>query len=184
MGKPIALESYFEIVNRCAENEENFTIPNSDISHAAYLIQTLFDRAQEEVCVFTGELFDGVFGTQGVKNKAIKFLRENKNHELKIAYQYNVSKDDLMQRDFLKSILAEKEIQGRIRIWDARKVFQSDGFHFTVIDRKAFRFETEHDTRHAIANFGDKESAKRLAETFDMIASKSNKVFDTVVNQH
>ncbi len=182
MSKPIELESYAEIVRRCAENEENIVIPNSDIGHAAYLIETLFDRAKSEVCVFTGELYFGVFGVQGVKEKAIKFLQQNESCQLKIAYQSDVPKDSILNGDFLRSVLADKARKGRVTVWAAKTVFPSDGFHFTVTDQKAFRFETDHKTRHAIANFGDINTAKRLADVFNVISSKSNKVFDTVVD--
>jgi hypothetical protein len=175
-----ALLSYAEIVNKCADNEENMEIPNTDVSHAAYLIETLFARAKEEVCVFSGELYDGVFGTQAVQKQAIEFLKKS-NSKLKIAYQYDRTKEAILEGAFLKKVLSDKgALKGRVEIWNARKVFQNDGFHFTVTDRKYFRFETEHDSRHAIANFGDKENAQRLARVFDTISAKSQKVFDTI----
>ncbi len=180
MGKPIVLESYFEIIDRCAEHEENFEISNTDVVHASYLIKTLFKHAKSEVCIFSGQLFEGVFGNEDLQSKAREFLSVDDTRKLKVAYQEKVTKDDIVKGKFLSSILSDEARKGSVEVWDASKVFPNDGYHFTVMDKKAFRFETNHVTRNAKANFGDKKTAEGLADVFNLITTKSSKVFSTI----
>lgn len=180
MGKPIELESYYEIIDWCAEYGENFEISNTDMAHASYLIKTLFKYAKSEVCIFSGQMFEGVFGNEDLQNEARKFLMMNGDCKLKIAYQEVVPKENILEGKFLRNILSDKERKGSVEVWDASGIFPTDGYHFTVMDKKAFRFETNHKTRNAKANFGDSKTAENLAEVFNVISSKSPKVFSTI----
>ena len=68
---------YMRIIDRCAENGENFVINNGNAMHAAYLLTKFFVRAKDQVRIFTGELFAEVFDDHDLIVAAVKFLSGN-----------------------------------------------------------------------------------------------------------
>jgi hypothetical protein len=175
------IEDYFKIIDKAAENSEDFEISNRDAQHASYLIKTLFHHAAHEVCVFTGSLYDGVFGNEAIKKEAINFLRKDSTVKLKVAFQENVSNEEVLSGSFMKYVLGDPERKGSIEVYNASKAYPGITNHFSVSDGKAFRYEIDHVTRRAVANFGDKKNAQILASVFDKIISKSEKVFATKI---
>jgi len=173
------IEEYYKIIDKAAENREDFPIPNRDARHASYLLKTLFHYAENEVRILTGGLFQGVFGDENLKEEAIKFLRKSPNVKLLVAFQGSASKEEVLSSSFLQSILADPERKGTIEIYDAKKDFPSGINHFSVADAKAFRYELDHETRRAVGNFGDSNNATVLSALFDKIISKAEKVFAT-----
>lgn len=164
--------NYFAIIDRCAKNSENFPIPNSNTEHAAYVMKTLFHHANSEVCIFTGGLFEGVYGDNDVLTEAINFLKKD-GVTLTIAYQEGIKNDN----SFRKSIMSNsdiKDVAKKVKIYDASKTINSVKNHFCVADRKAFRYELVHDKHEAIANFGDKENAQILCDVFGKIIIESS----------
>lgn len=175
-GESLQVEDYFKIIDKAAENSEDFEISNRDAQHAAYLIKTLFHHATHEVCVFTGSLFDGVFGNEAIKEEAMMFLRKNPTVKLKVAFQEAITNEEVLSGSFMKYIMADPNRKGSIEIYNASKAYPSVTNHFSVSDGKAFRYEIDHETRQAVANFGDKKNAQTLASLFEKIISKSEKV--------
>ncbi|MDD1778375.1 MAG: hypothetical protein LUQ65_09430 [Candidatus Helarchaeota archaeon] len=170
-------ESYKEIIQRCAKNDENFVISNGHASHATFLFKTFFEKAQSEICVLSGQLYEEVFDNNELINQAISFLEGNKERTLKIAFRDNVPPTEILNRGFVKALISKPEIKDQIKIWNASASCQDIiSNHFAVIDAKAFRFEIDHENRKAIANFGDKKSAETLDILFDLVVSQSEKV--------
>lgn len=48
--------------------------------------------------------------------------------------------------------------------------------HFTVVDRHAYRFELDHETMEARLSFNHEELARKLADYFDIIYTKSSDI--------
>lgn len=169
------MESYFDIVKKCADNKENFPIPNRDAKHAAYIIKLLFKNAESNVNIFTGTLFSGVYGNEDLIKEAVKFLTKP-NTQLKIAFQNIVERDAINNNDFIKQLKENfTAIVEKIKLYDASKISQKIPFnHFCVIDNnKAFRFEYDHKSRKAVANFGDPKTAEKLSQAFTEILKHS-----------
>ena len=169
-------ESYYDIIDRCAKDKEDFPIQNSDLKHASYLLKTLFRHAESDVCIFTGKLFPGVFDDKDLRNEAIEFLRKGSDKKLKIVYQEAVRKEEITSGLFLSALMADEGRKGTVEVWDVKADILFDIHHFAVMDRSAFRFELDQETRKAIANFGDKKGAENLADIFEKIVLKSEKV--------
>lgn len=169
-------KEYYETIDRCAKEEIDLTIYNSDPKHASYLLKTLFSRAKSEVCIYTGGLSETVFADQPLINKAVEFLKDNVSHKIQIAFQEKDSKDKIFGNVFVKAIISEGPLKDRLELWQASEYFSDVTNHFTVMDRKAFRYETDHEKKTAVANFGDKESAKSLFDMFEIIISKSTRL--------
>lgn len=174
MGKE---DEYYKIIDRCAENEENFAIQNSATEHAAYLIKTLFKHAKEVVLIFTGNLHEDVYGRDELKEEAIAFLKKGPDKKLVIAYQKGTS-ETILQGSFLKAVtsVVDNEKTGKLEIWDACR---TDGMlenHFAIMDNKAFRYELDGEKRNAIANFNDEKYANILKSVFERIVKVSKEV--------
>jgi hypothetical protein len=165
---------YFKLIDKYAETHENFTIPNSEPKHAAYLLKTLFKNAQSTIRIFTGRLFEGVYGDENLIEEARNFLRKDSNNSIIIVYQEPLAKDDILESAFIKSILNDNQRQGEIKLWQSPEKFSTLNNHFTVMDNTAFRFETDHGATKAIANFGDPLNAERLIDIFDKITVNSS----------
>lgn len=172
----VQLDAYYKIIDMAAEKSENLEISNRDAQHASYLIKTLFHYAEKEVCIFTGSLFEGVFGNHAIKEEAVKFLSKSPHVKLKVAFQEDISKEKAAATSFLQYILTAPDKKGMIEIYNASKAFPCITNHFLIADGKAFRYEIDHETRRAMANFGDTENAQVLSEIFNKIISESEKI--------
>ncbi|MBI5663783.1 MAG: hypothetical protein HZC49_01650 [Nitrospirae bacterium] len=170
-------ESYQDIVKKCADANEDFSIPNRDKTHAAFIIENLFKKADSEMYIYTGGLYDGVYGHKSLEEEAIKFLKEKSNAKLKIAFQTPPTKEEILKNDFIKALVSDESIKDKITLYDASQLKLSKVNHFCVIDGKAYRYELDHETRRAIANFGDRITADKLSSIFKIIIEES-----TVIN--
>jgi hypothetical protein len=166
---------YFKLIDKCAETQETFTIPNSEPKHAIYLLKTLFKNANFAIRIFTGRLFEGVYGNEDLKEEARNFLRKDANNSVRIAYQEPL---DITNCAFIQTILNDEHRKGSLKVWNANEKFNDLNNHFAVMDERAFRFETDHTNTKAIANFGDPENAKRLVDFFDKISENSSIVIE------
>ena len=169
-------DEYKKTIQSCADTVKNFEIENSNTAHASYLIATLFGKAELEMRIFTGSLFDNVYGNAALKEAAIKFLSKSKAI-LKIAYQDAVSFDVIKEGNFLKDILTNLKVKGQVTIYNASTFCKNLENHFIVKDNTAFRYELDKTKRTARANFGDLDTAKNLVEIFDLITNSSEKVY-------
>lgn len=168
---------YIALIDKCAETSENFPIPNSEPRHAAYLIKTLFKKARSAVRIFTGELFEIVYGDKDLREEAREFLRRDENNSIEIAYQKSL---DIDNSSLIQTILNDKQKKGSLKIFNANiEKYQGFNNHFVVMDNTAFRFETDHANTKAMANFGDPANARKLVNIFDLIAKNSSPILQT-----
>lgn len=167
---------YMKAVLECATNKTDLPIPNGSARNAAFLFQTFFNFGEKEICIYTGKLFEGIFGENTELIDAAKsFLRKHPKAELKIAYQEKISKEEIFGRKLVKSILDEQDMHGQLRIWDASS--QPKKNHFAVMDQSAYRYELDHGLRTAIANFGNTENAQELHKDFEEITRRAELVY-------
>lgn len=165
-------EGYYNIIDKCAEKKEDFTIRNNTGEHAVYVLKTLFRCAQKEVCIFTNSIKREIFDDQYLIEEAVNFLKKPEAR-LRIAYNdINLRKEDVLSGEFARSILNEPK--GKVEIWDARKICFPDGNHFFLNDMFGFRYEIK--PRNAVANFGDKINGDKLFVIFAKIVARSDKI--------
>ena len=166
-------DNYCDIIDKCAEKKEDFTIRNNTDEHAAYVLKTLLRYAQKEVCIFIDRIKKEIFNDKDLIDEAINFLKKPEAR-LKIAYNdVNLRKEGVLNGEFARDILNPKP-NGGVEIWDARRFCFPDGNHFFLNDRFGFRYEIE--PRNAVANFGDKINGEKLFTIFDGIIAKSDKI--------
>jgi hypothetical protein len=173
-GGAMTLEEFMELVDECAKDRRDFTIPNSSPEHARILIAKLFDTAKREVCLVTGRLVESTKGKQvyawaNLIAAAKTFLRRP-NSVLRIISIDPIQKGN--QNRFLKALLSDPLRVGDIVIYRGDKLVKKlTKQHFMVTDMNAYRFETSNTKVNAIANFGDKKTAKWLRQRFEVIST-------------
>lgn len=173
---------YRKLIDKCAEKREDFTIPNRAPEHASYLIKTLFKIPDGKIMrIFTGRLHEDVFADPELKEEAANFLKSKNDNKIEIAYQdTTVAGQDILDGNFLQYLLGAEDTKNKIEVWDASKIPAPVNNHFAVIDEEAFRFEIDENTRKAIGNFGDKDSAAKLAIIFEKIIGQSKKIYPKI----
>lgn len=169
------LTKYRETVEICAQLRLDSNLPNGDANNAAILFSTFFKFAEREVCIFTGQLFGGVFDVRpDVGKRAIDFLRKDSNNVLRIAVSDKVDLSMFRKKPFIAGILKEDDIKGRLFVYDVSGKTSSN--HFSVMDEVAFRYETSHVQKHAIANFGNSNKAEQYYRDFESIIRDTQKM--------
>lgn len=176
------MDEYRKIVTRLAASKENIEIPNTDAAHAAFLISTFFLNAEKEICLFTNELHESVYGNSDnddIRSNIVAFLKRP-GTLLRIAYQKSIEWEALRQQsELLKFLLAlpKNVINDKLKVYNASKLQLGDARHFALMDSEAYRYELDHEKRTAVANFGDVKNAKKLSSIFETIVQKSEAVF-------
>ncbi len=167
------LKQYEQLVRYCADNKIELPISNGDMEHAAIIFKVFFLVAKEEVVIYTGELYEGIFDAKEyLINSAVEFLDRRDNAKIKIAYEHSVPKDTILNRKFIKTITANAKLRKQIEIWDVSKCEKKA--HFSVMDSSAYRCETNNQTRTAIADFGKETTAKAFYNDFIRITRDPN----------
>jgi hypothetical protein len=168
---------YKKIIDECAKNRENFIIYNGSPLHAAYLLSKFFEYGAEKVKIFSGRLYEGVYGANELIEKAIDFLKKD-GTTLEIIFQNSNFKKEIPQHRLLRRIYEEfgDKMPNKLKIWDASSIHIEKLHHFALMDEQAFRLETDHQKRKAIANFGDKKTAEVLGKVFEVLKKKAQLV--------
>lgn len=167
-------ESYYNTIDRCAINKTDLEISNSAPGHAAYLLKKMFNHANNEVCIYTENLNEDVFGDQDLINAALAFLGKGEDKAIRIAYEKKIDQTYL-ENPFINALSAN-DIIGTLELWATNDRYKDTVNHFAVMDRQAFRYEIDHKQKKALANFGDQESANDLRDMFSKILETAKPV--------
>jgi hypothetical protein len=169
------LKKYRATVDICAKYKLDANIPNGYAAHAGVLFSTFFKYADRQVCIYTGQLFEGVFDAIGdVVQRAVEFLRRNKENYLQIAIAEKVDYCRFVKKPFIVDIVSKEDLVQRLSIYDASTVPSTD--HFAVMDQSAYRYETSHSQQQAIANFGNPARAEQIYNDFKSIIRNSKEI--------
>lgn len=170
------LSKYRATVELCASLKLDAALPNGYAEHAAILFSAFFRHAEREVRIYSGQLYGGVFDSEeDVSKEAIKFLRKDKDCRLQIAISEDINPSEFMKKPFIAKILSEPDIKNKLSI---SNVFgKSSGNHFAVMDQTAYRYETSHQKKQAVANFGDPAQAEELYNKFESIVKQAPLMF-------
>lgn len=136
---------------------------NSGAEHARVVISTMLDAATSSVSIYGEEAALGVFDAELLRAVAqkpgvsIRFLMERAD-----AYEQPTS-----ALHFLKDLANSGAVQ-------ARHAASADPVgHFTVVDKKHLRLESDHESRKAIVAFGEDTLGSRADEVFQVMWDNS-----------
>jgi len=158
----MSLIEYRARVQRAAAMMNGEPIYNETTDHAQIVIEALFDTANEDICVINESVNNLVMGHEDTMGAVERFL-QRPGARLRILVE--AEPDDWEERHFVRRFAERENVEIRV-VPDAVKGFYE--FHFTVADRKSYRFEPDKRKHAAIAAFGDK-SAEHLASIFERL---------------
>ena len=124
----------------------------------------LFQTAQQEICVFTGNN-DMEYADEFIK--AARRFTATPGTMLRIACQCG---KDINRCTIIQTILSSPERQGDVMVYDASH-FRGEPY-FLLADKAAYRIEIPA-LAETIVDFGDKEETMRLFDQFQHIIDRS-----------
>jgi hypothetical protein len=156
------LDDYRRYVTEVAKAADGKVILNRTPSHAAVIIEQIFNGATQEVVILTDDLCRPIYGVRGVIQSVIRFLRDHPGAVLRI-----LSENPL---DLEHPLLNKLEQEGLLNRVERRvlteRMKQTNKFHFAVADSRCFLFEPEKDVTQAIVQFGEDKIGQRLRSVF------------------
>ena len=163
------MNEYKNAVTNIAAKGENNLLHNAGNDHALIIFENIFKNAQKEILISARDLTNSeVSNKEEYINSLLSFLDHNADSKLYILvsdFQESYKNFDLYKK--LANSIAYKE--NRIKIKNSNGFqFTSGGItiHFCVADNRMYRLETDVQKRTAICNFGDEETANKLANAF------------------
>lgn len=164
--------TYKEYVSFLAQNKIDKNFINSDQEHALEVFVNLFKNAQSIARIFAGCLTSKVSNDSNYIVAISDFIE--RGGEVKILL--NKFDDSTAKKSNLIKRLSFYKSQGKpilIKKTEAKPYYASDPekkeIHFTVIDNKSYRIETDVVERTADCNFNNEPLAKSIATFFDTV---------------
>jgi hypothetical protein len=143
---------------------------NRGITHAAIIIEAIFEAALDLVEIFTANLDASIYSTPGVIASATTFLSRNATAHIDIISEAVVDPE-------LYPLFRSARNAGlvdRIRLHQLpQEVAVECGFHFVVADGRHFRFESSRENREAIVQFNNQKFGATLRATFTKLVAQS-----------
>jgi hypothetical protein len=123
------------------------------------ILERLFSRSSELVCILTGDLTPQVYGQEFVLDAIAAFLGRGR---LEILTERPLEKDHpLLARAHLAGL------QGQIQVTLVpQDVTSRYGYHFAVGDGQHYRFEPDRANFEAIVQFGNASPGEALVDAF------------------
>lgn len=118
-------------------------------------------RVGKEIRIFSKELRRDVYEADFVRFATSRFF--SRGGVLYVLVQEPVGTG----HPLLATAFASKSGQTIVRMATGSYAAGGDAAHFAVVDSRGYRFEFDHDTFEAIANFNDPEKASELKAAFD-----------------
>ena len=189
---------YFEHVDKLYDSGGNVAFSNSKGIYAVGLITRLLNRAQHEVRLFSGWLTRQdpssevpLYGDRCVVAAAQGFLQKDRSKFI-VVLEHELDVDSGMKRaghPLIKALVSardEGKLSGTFELRKAangaiRFLRERDSLkHMMVVDRQAYRIETDGKHLRAHVNFGDEQSCAVLSQLFDEYILAGSELLETV----
>lgn len=164
-------DPYDDYVSDLADSKSDELISNGQIEHAQSIIRNLLSHAENEVRIFTSCLHPKIYCDPRVVEAASAFL-ERDDVKIKVLIQDANNLDSSTPFFKLCSEHDDKCIVMEVVTDSDRSIKQ----HMVVMDQIGFRFCADMDKNEAIASFNAPGAAKNLAEQFDILFGRANKL--------
>lgn len=149
---------YREGVNKLLELKINQEISNGFPEHAAILFEQFFKHSQKHVRIFCKNLSASVFDMPHVIETAANALRRGVQIEVLI-------QDEQPEAQGFRYLAESHPGLALFKCKDDS--FKHVGYNFTVMDDRAYRFESDRKSIKAIANMFDQKIAFALIRSFE-----------------
>lgn len=164
--KGLNMDDYKKAIKFYAQNNENFEFGNKNAEHASIVVSQLFQFAKEEILIYSGTLNSDVTSDSNLIKSVNKYLESGKklrvildelpnegNHSPVFTQVINSIKNPL--RDVKYIVDEENKFAESLK----DKFADKEAHHFIVVDKSAYRIETDKHKYEAFGNFNDKNIA-------------------------
>lgn len=180
---------YVEYVNDTMRERYKLPFHNHGTFHAVHLIYRFFIGAAKEVRIFSGELKCYADSDDGYRGMKI-YAEENILHavgaflffegtSLKIVVE---RLDDVLNHPlvlYLQKLKARGKLAGRCDIVQLDVDEYDRDQHMIILDRSAYRMETDSEKVKALVSANDPPIAKRLIKVFDKLWANSKPLWSS-----
>jgi hypothetical protein len=146
-------------VQQRATTDSDQPFSNKGLEHAAVVMRELFLKAQRSIYLFANNFDSSFYGRPEMLDAIESFLRQN-DSVLKIGLENISVTDNLTLHSLCKNYPRKIEIAYFSNTTDIGEN------HFCIVDDKAYRLETDHDTKKAIVCFNDPSFAAKYSQEF------------------
>ena len=161
---------YAEEIFKLAEEKKNEIFYNSSAEHAIIVHQALMKTAEKYVCIFCSSMCSEISNNAEYLAYVRSFLDGSKDRQIRILLTDYT--DDFWQMPIAKQF-TNYSLQVQVKKYDGIVYYKDAPAHFTVVDDRAFRLETDIEKHMAFGNFNSEGQASALKEVFDkMFVSK------------
>lgn len=173
------MNDFKNMVSRLATMGENRVFLNSSEEHAIVVLSEMFKVAQENIRIFAGCLYEHVGNSPEYIQALSDFIE--RNGTVKILLN-KFTADEAKKSNLFKRLAYYQAIghSVEVRITEAKPYLAKDEdkkeVHFTIVDEKAYRIETDIEQRAAACNFDGKALAKSFATFFDELFQSATEV--------
>ena len=187
---------YFANVDEALETARNVVLSNGRPQHAVYLIEKFFRNAQHVVRLFSGRLSRTYGGVSVYTNPrvvdAAADLVGRANCKLSVIVEEEIDVEpgqpvaDHPLARMASALKTRGEMRGRFEVRQASRTAidflrrKDYCHHWMVMDRRAYRLETDTEQVKAHVNFGDSTTAGALVTIFDQLLYPSSKDLITI----
>jgi len=160
-------EAYEKIIKENCDNEIDFPIPNSTMTHAFIGIQYLIKKAKNNIRIVSECFFEDFW--RDLHPFIAEFLN-NRTGKLEVIVIKECNKEGV-----LKNLIAQFPQQ--VTIFDFKnKTLENKAPNFLTIDQKGYRFELSDEKKkdrlvEGVINFGDTKGTTALNSFFDVLKS-------------
>jgi len=159
-------EEYRRLIERYASSRVDKRVSNGLPAHAAILIEAMFKTASAEMRIFSKDLNEDVFCSNEMIQAVVTFVAKPYS-TLKILLEKKPD-DGWVESHSLFQALRKLDAHGVVEVLPAVGNYaEGKAEHFAVMDDDGYRFEFDHDSCQAVANFNESTVAKKLISAFD-----------------
>lgn len=164
-GMDRTMDEYSQLVRALALKRDGQPLYNASIDHASVVIENLFKSARRKIDILSGDLNPRVYGRNEVVQEAMLFLISNPEHRIRVLLEKDLAEARKLH-PFFKMFSEFANVELRIAPSELQEMYT---FHFVVVDKDCYRFESNKNLPAATAAFGDSDGARNLSGIYERL---------------
>ncbi len=183
------LKAYSDNINLLASIKSDEVVANGLPEHAMIINSALLANAKKEICIFSSNLRNDIYGTNSVVFSLNKFLSKESNTKIRVILQdIDNEKSDIYKINSLSSLEKKrkfvgecanfKDIENKVQIKKCSEQDLGMNKHFTIMDESGYRYCPDKNVTEAIACFNDSETAMNLKKQFNILFERAIDISD------
>ncbi|MBQ9311756.1 MAG: hypothetical protein IJ213_01790 [Bacteroidales bacterium] len=159
-------QNYSDEIFDLAKNHSNNIFFNSSEWHASIVHKALVKYAEKDLTIFCGNMLSDISNNDEYCNYMTSFLKEDKSRTVYIIFN---KYSEVFLHTKIAKIFSEFPAQVKIKTYAGEVKYKGKNVHFTVVDNRAFRFETDIEKKMAFGSFNQPDTAAALKISFDKL---------------